>query len=96
MDDQVVGNEMHNVKDFSLHLKVDNIRSLVAEEQGRGKVSENVMGIVLSKAKEATRKWISIVFGREVRVKDKIEHYTSFAPHESPNKTDFTEDLEHF
>ena len=66
MDNFIVGNNTHNAKDYSLDLKADNMRLFISAEKGGGKMNDNVMAIVLPKAKVAARKWISIVYGREV------------------------------
>ena len=94
MDNFIVGNETHSIKDYFLHLKVDNMRLFIAAYQGGGEMSDNFMAILLLKAKVAARKWMYTVCGWEVNTKYKREHTTSFALPDSPNKKECPEDLE--
>ena len=56
MDNFIVGNETHRIKDYLLYLKVDNMRIFIAVQQGGGKIIKSVMVMVLPKAKVAARK----------------------------------------
>ena len=96
MDNFTVGNVTQNVKEYLLGLKVDDMTLFIAAEQGGGKTIESVLVIVLPKAKVASRKWMHTEQGREVKVKDKIEYMTTFAPHESPAKKNAQKILKNF
>ena len=39
IDSFIVGNKTHNIKDYSLHMKVDKMRLFIASEQGGWKIS---------------------------------------------------------
>ena len=91
-----VGHATQNVKYYLINLKVDGMRLFIAVEKGGGKMSESVIAMVFTKAKVASRKCMSIVRGREVKSKDKIEGIANFAPYESPTKKECAEDLEKF
>ena len=87
MENFIVGDETHDVKDFLLTLIVDGMRLFVAVEQGRGKMIDSLLVIVAPKAKVVVKKWISTVCGKEVIAKDKLERLTTFAPHDLPTRT---------
>ena len=52
----------------------------------RRKMSNSVLVLVTPKEKVDAIKWTSTVHGKEVAVKDKVEHLKTFAPHDIPEK----------
>ena len=48
----IVGEELHNVKDFLLTLIVDEMRLFVTLEEGSGKMRDSLLVMVLLKEKE--------------------------------------------
>ena len=49
-------------------------------------MSNSILVIVKSKAKEEAMKWISIAYGKEGILKEKLEHLITFAPHDLTKK----------
>ena len=59
-------------------------------------MSNNILVIAKSKAKETTMKCVSRACGKEVIEKDKVGCLTTFAPHDLIAKIEWIEDLEGF
>ena len=72
MDSFIVGNEIQNVKDHLLALRVEYMKLHVAIEKGSRKISDSLLVTVLPKEKLVARKWMSKMSRKEVTVKDKI------------------------
>ena len=94
MENFILGEEWHSVKDYLSNLIVDEMMLFVAVEKGSGKRRDSSLVIMSPKTKVAAKKWTSAVHGKEVKVKDKVECITSFAQHDMPARTECTECLE--
>ena len=62
MENFIVDEELHNVKDYVLALIIDEMGLFVVLEQGSGKMRDSLLVIVLPKAKGLAKKWMFIVY----------------------------------